>query len=193
MDTLKYYGRGVVLPVNEMKALIEQDLCNRDVKTIVDFGSGTLFWSQYFADDLGFRVLAVDNRYLSAMPYNDSPNIVLNTDILDVLANLKKEENNAIFICDVIHHLPPELWQTILPQLAVLFDVIIIKDIDATCKVGNFLNKMHDRIINGEKIENVYPETIMEHLADKGLNLTRKALPKLWYPHFFIIATKGQV
>ena len=193
VDALKYYGRGIVLPVSEMKKLINQNLYMLDLSHIVDFGSGTLVWSQYFSKEMGFQVTAVDNRYLSAKPKNDNPNIILKTDIQNILLELEQNKigNDAIFICDVIHHLPPSLWQNILPQIAELFDVIIIKDINANFKMGNFLNKMHDYIINGEKTENVYPQEIVEYLKKQEFILVYEELPKLWYPHFLVIATKS--
>jgi hypothetical protein len=77
-----------------------------------------------------------------------------------------------------------------MPRLAETYDFVIVKDIDATHKFGNFCNRMHDRIINGEKIHDVYPAEIEHWLTDSGFTITRQALPKLWYPHF--IVTGGQ-
>jgi hypothetical protein len=47
---------------------------------------------------------------------------------------------------------------------------------------------MHDRIINGEKIHDVYPQKIIEWLHTSGYATKFWKLPKLWYPHFLIIA-----
>jgi len=60
------------------------------------------------------------------------------------------------------------------------------------CKLGNFCNKMHDRIINGEKIHDAYPSEIEKHLAKAGFTTEIKILPKFWYPHFIIIGVKNR-
>ncbi|MCL2203760.1 MAG: hypothetical protein FWB88_07460 [Defluviitaleaceae bacterium] len=192
LNTLKYHGRGVVLPVEEMKALIQRAMKARNITHVTDFGAGTLFWSQWFAGALQLTVAAVDTAYTHDAPRNMYPGISMHANIDDVLALRKNSgENSAIFICDVIHHLPPALWQSLFIQITEIFDLIIIKDIDANAKVGNFLNKMHDRIINGEKINNVYPGHIESHLARHGFATQINKMPKLWYPHFMITGAKG--
>ena len=187
---LKYHGREIVLPVDEMKSEIPWALVR--AKSIVDFGAGTLFWSEYFANR-GLEVFAVDTLYEKFLPQNDNPRISLHKDISSILNGMEAESphNRAIFICDVIHHLPTELWQEILPKISAMFDVIIIKDIDANRKFGNFCSTMHDRVINAANFENVYPNEIESFLKNAGFDVQIKSLPKLWYPHFLLIATKN--
>ena len=191
INTLKYYGRRVVLPVDEIKNIVRQILMQNNVSHITDFGAGTLFWSRWFADELGLTVSAVDTAYIDSMPKNHSQHISIQTNIIEALETEKtKKCKRAIFICDVIHHLPPEFWRSVLALITESVDVVIIKDIDANRRLGNFCNKMHDRIINGEKIHNVYPSEIENHLTKAGFATTTKALPKLWYPHFIITGVK---
>jgi hypothetical protein len=202
IDTLKYHGRGVVLPVDELKEITRRLLTKRGVTQIVDFGAGTLFWSEFFADELGLRVSAVDKRYEKSPPDNPRELISIHTDILEVLdelldenreigENSEKRERRAIFICDVIHHLPPKLWRMVFAQIVLLFDVVIIKDIDCNRAIGNFCNKMHDRVINGEKINDVDPVLIAGALKKAGFAVKSAELPKLWYPHFVTAGVKG--
>jgi len=51
---------------------------------------------------------------------------------------------------------------------------------------------MHDRVINAANFENVYPDEIESFLKNAGFDVQIKSLPKLWYPHFLLIATKNQ-
>jgi len=150
-DTLKYYGRGIVLPVKDIKKYIKSVLIENGITDVIDFGSGTLFWSEYFAEELSLEVLAVDNQYTVSLPMVNNPRISFHTDIVEVIKSYELRNatgKRGIFICDVIHHLPPGLWDVVLPEIVKLFDVIIVKDIDANRKFGNLCNRMHDRIIN---------------------------------------------
>lgn len=47
---LRKMGRKVILPSEEIKQILrsEIDFCN--IRNIVDFGAGTLYWSEYFAN-----------------------------------------------------------------------------------------------------------------------------------------------
>lgn len=70
-------------------------------------------------------------------------------------------------------------------------DYVIIKDIDCNHKFGNFMNRMHDRIINHERIMDVDPMKLIELLEKRGFEVKKIYLPKLWYPHFLLIAKKS--
>jgi 4-amino-4-deoxy-L-arabinose transferase-like glycosyltransferase len=189
---LKYHGRKIVLPVDEIKTAIAPALA--DTLQIVDFGAGTLFWSEYFANELNLKVFAADTAFANLLPKNENENISLHADIFDALAKIEQqtehqnEKRNAIFICDVIHHLQPDFWLEILPKLAAQFDVILIKDIDSQHKFGNFCSALHDRLINGTNFENVYPDEIEKILTAAGFEIKITAMHKLWYPHFMLIA-----
>ena len=54
---------------------------------------------------------------------------------------------------------------TSIRKICTKTDVIIIKDIDANHKFGNFMNRVHDKIINGETIYDIYPEKIIHYMA----------------------------
>ncbi|MDR0273194.1 MAG: hypothetical protein LBI27_07760 [Clostridiales bacterium] len=149
-----------------------------------------MFWSEYFANELSLDVLAADTSYASFLPRNENEKISLHSDILEAIRKIPPQQRNAIFICDVIHHLEPAFWQEILAKISGLFDIIIIKDIDSNRKFGNFCSAAHDRIINGTNFENVYPSEIEKFLEQNNFCVKITAMPKLWYPHFLLIATK---
>jgi hypothetical protein len=65
--------------------------------------------------------------------------------------------------------------------------MIIIKDIDKNHTFGNFMNKVHDKIINNENIHNIDPNKIEEVLIQNGYKTQYYYIPKLWYPHFMVI------
>lgn len=190
-NVLKFHGRKLVLPVDKMKDEMKKIIEQRGLTRTVDFGAGTLFWSKYFAEDLGLTVVAVDTAYAEKMPENNNPGITFFSDISEVNAEEAKVAG-GIFICDAIHHFTPEFWQKMLPEIAKNYDTIIIKDIDANHKFGNFMNKLHDRVVNGEKIENVYPSEIEKNLTVAGFEVKTTAMRKLWYPHFLLSASRQE-
>lgn len=49
LSSLRKMGRKVVLPSENIKAILESAIDFSKVKNIVDFGAGTLYWSEYFA------------------------------------------------------------------------------------------------------------------------------------------------
>ncbi|HIV49640.1 hypothetical protein [uncultured Helicobacter sp.] len=88
----------------------------------------------------------------------------------------------------MLHHLDSHMWQDILHTIAPHAHYIVIKDIDATHRFGNFANAMHDLLINGERVRSIYPQTLATELETLGFELQYFYLPKLWYPHFLLIA-----
>ena len=195
LNTLKYYGRGVVLPVEKIKETVRKNLSESNITEVLDFGSGTLFWSKWLADEMKLKVIAVDTMYENNQPENANQNITIETDIEKLFRQMHSNESNmggrAIFVCDVIHHLQPSFWNALLLQISKLFDVVIIKDLDANRKLGNFCNKIHDRVINGEKVFNVFPDEIISHLSESGFKTQTESMPKLWYPHFVITGVRS--
>lgn len=192
LNTLKYYGRGVVLPVHEIRRTVKAVLSDKPIASITDFGSGTLFWSKWFAETFDVSVNACDTIYANEIdrPINTDTRIKLVADISEILEVEEKKKKNALFVCDVIHHLPPDFWRRLMPKIAEQFDIVIIKDIDAAYKFGNFMNRIHDRIINRERIHDVEPNSIEDWLKTSGFSIKREFIPKLWYPHFIITGDK---
>lgn len=68
-----------------------------------------------------------------------------------------ENKNSMFFICDVIHHLSDKEWNILEHKVVDKCRYIVIKDIDCHYRFKNWMNKMHDRVINGEKIRDVDP------------------------------------
>lgn len=47
---LRKMGRKVVLPSGQIKQVLRNEIDFCDIRNIVDFGAGTLYWSEYFAN-----------------------------------------------------------------------------------------------------------------------------------------------
>jgi len=178
-------GRKIVLPVDNIKTIITSILVDIDVKAIIDFGAGTLFWSKWFYQKYRCRVLAVDLFY-DELIINDG--VKCYKTLSDCFMNT--QEITLAFTSDVLHHLSPSAVSGFLEEISERINIIIIKDIDANYKFGNLLNKIHDRIINQEKIWDIYPEKLSDQLKIKGFKTKYYFIPKLWYPHFILIGKK---
>lgn len=134
INMLKYYGRSIVLPVSDIKKIVKEVIGQNKIVRITDFGSGTLFWTKWFSYELGVEVLAVDTLYATSHPKNYNENITFFTDINEVidLENNRNKEKKALFVCDVIHHLSIEFWQTLMLRIDIIYDVIIIRNYTLT-------------------------------------------------------------
>lgn len=187
LGKLREIGRAVVLPAKEIKTLLEQNLFDKySVNKVIDFGAGTLYWTNWFSKVIGKEnVYAVDIIFQKSPPHTD---IKYFTSIDDI----EITQNNTLFyICDVIHHLPNAVWNHVKNKVFDKCDFVVIKDIDCRYKFKNFMNKMHDRVINGEKIYNVNPDELIKDLKMSGFTHTYiYNVHKLWYSHFVIIAQK---
>ena len=137
-------------------------------------------------NSLNSKVIAVDSIYSTFTPKIHHQNIVLATDLF---ATLKDTSVDLVFMSDVLHHLKQDFRAKILEQITSA-PYIIIKDIDANHKFGNFMNATHDLLINNERVEDIYPQNLQIFLEQKGFELTYFYLPKLWYPHFLLIAQR---
>lgn len=132
----------------------------------------------------GGQIIAVDSIYKAIMPNTSYENILLECDFLQTIQSHKAD---LLFISDVLHHLNNTYIKKIFSNIKNI-PFIVIKDIDANHSFGNFANKMHDLIINQEKTINIYPQSLIEILESYGYDTHYQYLPKLWYPHFLLIA-----
>lgn len=66
----------------------------------------------------------------------------------------------------------------------------MIKDIDCRLRLKNWMNRMHDRIINGEKIRDIDPADLAEDFQMNGYQCNCWDMCKLWYPHFLLFAVR---
>ncbi len=161
---LREVGRTLVLPTNEIKNLLKRNVFDKySINKVIDFGAGTLYWSNWFSKIIGKQnIYAIDVIFQKTPPDTD---IKYFSYIDDVEI---KQEKTLFYICDVIHHLPNDVWNDVKNKAFEKCDIVVIKDIDCRYKFKNFMNKMHDRIINGEKIHNVNPDTLIKDLKTSG-------------------------
>jgi len=89
----------------------------------------------------------------------------------------------------VFHHCGDGIVSRILDSILNV-PYIVIKDIDANRRFGNAMNKMHDVIFNHQLVYNVYPQKIAGFLTSRGYKVSVLSIPKLWYPHFLLIAKR---
>ena len=184
---LREIGRMLVLPTNEIKNLLKRNVFDKySINKVIDFGAGTLYWSNWFSKIIGKQnVYAVDVIFQKTPPDTD---IKCFSCIDDVEI---KQEKTLFYICDVIHHLPNDVWNDVKNKAFEKCDIVVIKDIDCRYKFKNFMNKMHDRIINGEKIHNVNPDNLIKDFKTSGfIYIYIYNIYILWYSHFVIIAQK---
>ena len=187
--SIRKTGRNVVLPVDRIKNICRKALIGKNIKTILDFGAGTLFWTDWFIQEFKSKVYAVDVYYDNAtMPTRD--NITYYSDVFACLQ--ENTEISLVWACDVLHHLQPSNTDSFLKEICGKTDVIIIKNIDANHKFGNFMNRVHDKIINHETIYNIYPEKIISCFKSNGFETFYYYIPKIWYPHFILIAVRRE-
>lgn len=121
-------------------------------------------------------------------PKTNCQNIAFGVDLGEVLG----KEIDFVFMSDVLHHLPNhgKILANICTQS---IKYIVIKDIDANYKFGDFMNKAHDFLINKERVCSIFPQNLAQILRNSGYEIKYFYLPKLWYPHFLIIAQKGGI
>ncbi len=186
---LRRVGRSVVLPVKTIKRIVEKDVFNSTrIEECVDFGAGTLFWAKWLKKRCS-NTIAVDRIY-SDITTCDGIKCV--SDIDDALELLSGKSDKMIWMCDVLHHLDNDFIDSLLKKISS-FDVIIIKDINCNKRFGNAMNRLHDRLINGEIIIDINPFSLRANLINMGYKVKLLSIRRLWYPHFLLIAKKKTV
>ena len=189
LSALRRIGRSMVLPVDRIKDICKKVLTGRNIEYVLDFGSGTLFWADWFIKEFKSNVYAIDTYYdCIMMPGKD--NIVYYSD-LSICLNENKYFS-LVWVCDVLHHLSPLDVDSFLGRICNKTDIMIIKDIDADHKFGNYINKMHDKIINSETVYSIYPKDLIHRLKLYGFKTSYYYIPKICYPHFILIGIHGK-
>ena len=183
---LRRIGRKIVLPEKEIKSIVKENVLSKVGQlSVFDFGAGTLGWSKWFKEYTD-SVYAIDIIYASGII--DGINVLHGID--DVKDWMFNEDRGVLWLCDVLHHIDFEFSIKVLDRFSPVCKYIVIKDIDCRHGFGNFMNRMHDRIINGEKIRDIDPAIYEKELNNRGFKTTYYYFRKLWYPHFLIVAKK---
>lgn len=189
MNSLRKHGRAFVLPYNFIVSLMSDFFYHNNINLDIpalDFGSGTLFFSELLSQKFDCKICAYDTIYKT------NPPLITNSKI-KIIHNFNSYSNYSfIFCCDVLHHLMKNELSSLLDNFTQLSNFIIIKDINADDKFGNLQNKLHDLIINRQKVNNIYPQKIIEFLNNKNFETKFFSLKKMGYPHFLILANKKQ-
>lgn len=186
MVFLRRIGRKAVLPVSEIQKRVKEKIPSVN-GNILDLGAGTLVWSKWLFEQYGVPVLAVDTFY-------DTEGTQTRGGIeqfTDYFCCIKDKDVKLLWMCDVIHHLTPDFFERVKKSVVekqIMY--VVVKDIDCRHKFGNFMNRMHDWIINHDKIHDVDPMKIEQYLSEHGYLVSYTYIPKLWYPHFLLIAEK---
>lgn len=186
IDLIRYYGRKLVLPSTEIQHIVcEKIFDNTKIEYAVDFGGGTLFWSKWLHTYVK-NVIAVDTIYEKEEVKDD---IILCNELNDAYKYLENKKS-LIWISDVLHHLSYEMKDLLMEQIINTHNWIVIKDIDCGCRFGNYMNKLHDKFINNEIIQDINPIELTDKLEKGGFKVQFFSVHKLWYPHFLIVAEK---
>lgn len=185
---LRRIGRKLVLPTEKIKEHVIHSIPELS-ENIVDLGAGTLYWSEWLVSQYGVRCLAVDTYYEFGQA-SGHQDIILYNDYSSCIEDNPKPD--MLWMCDVMHHLDNSMRRKVLESIEhTEYKYIVIKDIDCRKKVGNMMNKLHDFLINHEVVHNVNPRQIEMLLERKGYDIRHYDIPKLWYPHFLIIAARN--
>lgn len=185
---LRKIGRQIVLPVSEIKKIMQREIFDKQlVDVCVDFGAGTLFWTNWLKEK-SQEIYAIDiiyenNEFIDGVRCKKSIN-----DMGDILQENKVK---MFFSSDVFHHLDDTFASSLLLGVINRYDYIVIKDIDCNKRIGNYMNRVHDRVINGEKIRDINPNRLIDFLRENGYETFYYKIQKLWYPHFLLIGRKS--
>ena len=188
MSIIRKWGRAFVLPIKDIEAVIDAHYANcQNNNPILDFGAGTLFWSEKFCNKYEKEVFALDPLY-------NKKNVIVKNSKISTYGDIEKisyqDKFSMIFACDVLHHIDVDKIETILESFTKKSDLIVIKDISANDFLGNFQNKMHDLIINQQMVNDVYYERLEEYFKKQGYRVEIFKMKKLGYPHFLLVANR---
>lgn len=187
---LRKLGRNIVLPYKAIIHIMEKSVfgVNKDKEPIelcVDFGAGTLFWTSWLKNKAK-STYAVDVIY----DEEEVVNSVICVNSIDKV-NFDVKGEKLFWACDVFHHIDEDyINKRLLPKVMSTFDYICIKDIDCNQKFGNHMNRLHDRVINGEIIRDIDPNTLAVLFKENGYETECYKMRRLWYPHFLLIAKR---
>lgn len=195
---IRAFGRRMILPAEEMKNLIKTELLDKyPIRKVIDFGAGTLYWSDWFQEQFsgtgGGKVYPVDIIFKKNVPDTKMQCYASIEELPKEEFSKEVDDPVLFFICDVIHHLPLGEWEALKQKVIRQCRFIVVKDISCHYRFKNWMNRMHDRIINGEKIHDVDPDHLIADLRMHGYQCMYKNLHKLWYSHFIILAVKKSV
>jgi 2-polyprenyl-3-methyl-5-hydroxy-6-metoxy-1,4-benzoquinol methylase len=103
---------------------------------------------------------------------------------------------DAAAAVDLIHHIAPSDRPAVAHALADAVrpgGALVIKDIAATPRWKHAVNRLHDRIVSGERTWAMDPAAMAKLFADAGFEIERleRIAPLSPYPHFILRARRA--
>jgi ubiquinone/menaquinone biosynthesis C-methylase UbiE len=192
LDKLKIYYRPYICPFSELLTYAQE----KDIILDIGCGNGQFIYllaeivrpQRIIGVDISDKALSQAKEYLSII---DTPYSLLKYDGLNFPEIFKKV--SLIYLTDVLHHISYLDQKEFLSQIFCKMERgsrLIIKDINASSWLVH-ANKLHDRILNGEKSNEISLAELLEYLRTVGFyveNFYRIRL--LWYPHYIVVADK---
>jgi len=115
------------------------------------------------------------------------------------MADVRRLDANAEFdaasAVDVIHHIAPADRPAVARALADAVrpgGILLVKDVAATPRWKQRVNRLHDRIVSGERTWAMDPAAMARLFADAGFEIERldRVSPLSPYPHFILRARR---
>ena len=116
--------------------------------------------------------------------------------VADVRALDANGQYDAAAAVDLIHHIAPADRPAVARALAAAVKpggTLLIKDIAATPRWKHAVNRLHDRIVSGERTWAMDPAAMAKLFADAGFEIERleRIAPLSPYPHFILRARRA--
>jgi 2-polyprenyl-3-methyl-5-hydroxy-6-metoxy-1,4-benzoquinol methylase len=116
--------------------------------------------------------------------------------VADVRALDANGQYDAAAAVDLIHHIAPADRPAVARALAAAVKpggTLLIKDIAATPRWKHAVNRLHDRIVSGERTRAMDPAAMANLFADAGFEIERleRIAPLSPYPHFILRARRA--
>ena len=187
INYLRRIGRDILSPHEIVMELIgnfiEQNSIDLSLP-ILDFGSGTLIYSEMLCKKFKTDVYAYDISYGKKLPKTDFQNIKIFSNYENVMQN----KYSFVFTCDVLHHVNKNELIQVMNKFTEISSCIIIKDVDCNDKLGYLQSKIHDFIISHQIINDIYADKMEKFFIDKNYITQMHNIKKYGYPNFLLLA-----
>ncbi len=101
---------------------------------------------------------------------------------------------DTVLVIDVLHHVPPAAHAEFLAKVCRSVAPggrLIHKDIAPTPRWKAFMNRLHDLLLARQWVNYATEQQVAGWVTANGLTVTdRGRWDRLWYPHYFVVATK---
>ena len=191
MINLRKIGREILSPHKLVIDIIDDFIKKNNIDLslpILDFGSGTLIYSEILCQRFNATVYAYDISYRKKQPKTDFENIKICTDYESVMSN----KYSFVFTCDVLHHVNKNELIGVMNKFTEISSCVIIKDVDCNDKLGYLQSKIHDFIFSHQIINDIYADKMEKFFIDKDYKTQVHNIKKYGYPNFLLLANRWQ-